>query len=113
MPPHLLRYEGRDALAILFANYIQPDSIHYPGRLRLVPTAANRHLAAATYVRSGGEAATDSSASTRSRSRMGSCAGSRPSAASRSDRSVSFEACKRGTTSTETDEFVADPSRIG
>jgi RNA polymerase sigma-70 factor (ECF subfamily) len=55
MPPHLLRYEGRDALAILFANYIQPDSIHYPGRLRLVPTAANRHPAAATYVRSAGD----------------------------------------------------------
>ena len=51
MPPNSLRYEGRDALVRLFANYIYPDSIHYPGELRRVETAANRQPASATYLR--------------------------------------------------------------
>ena len=51
MPPHPLRYQGRDALTTLFANFIRPDAVHYPGPLRLVPTAANRQPAAATYLR--------------------------------------------------------------
>jgi RNA polymerase sigma-70 factor, ECF subfamily len=51
MPPHLLRYEGHDALTTLFANYIRSDSIHYPGHLRLVATAANRQPSAAVYLR--------------------------------------------------------------
>jgi RNA polymerase sigma-70 factor, ECF subfamily len=51
MPPNPLRYEGRDALVSLFANYIYPDSIHYPGELRRVETAANRQPASATYLR--------------------------------------------------------------
>jgi RNA polymerase sigma-70 factor (ECF subfamily) len=55
MPPHLLRYEGRDALTTLFANYIRPDSMHYPGALRLVATAANRLPAAAAYLRRPGD----------------------------------------------------------
>jgi RNA polymerase sigma-70 factor, ECF subfamily len=55
MPPHLLRYEGREALTTLFANYIRPDSLHYPGSLRLVATAANRQPAAAAYLRAPGE----------------------------------------------------------
>jgi len=51
MPPNPLRYEGREALLTLFANYIHPDSIHYPGELRRVATAANRQPASATYLR--------------------------------------------------------------
>jgi RNA polymerase sigma-70 factor (ECF subfamily) len=51
MPPNLLRYEGRNALTTLFANYIYPDSVHYPGPLRRVATAANRQPASATYLR--------------------------------------------------------------
>ena len=51
MPPHPLRYVGRDALATLFSNFIRPDAVHYPGPLRLVPTAANRQPAAASYLR--------------------------------------------------------------
>jgi hypothetical protein len=55
MPPHLLRFEGREALTTLFANYIRPDSLHYPGELRWVPTAANRQPASATYLRWRGD----------------------------------------------------------
>jgi RNA polymerase sigma-70 factor, ECF subfamily len=51
MPPNPLRYEGREALVTLFANYIHPDSIHYPGELRRVESAANRQPASATYLR--------------------------------------------------------------
>ena len=51
MPPNPLRYEGREALVTVFANYIHPDSIHYPGELRRVETAANRQPASATYLR--------------------------------------------------------------
>jgi RNA polymerase sigma-70 factor, ECF subfamily len=56
MPPYPLRYEGRDALTTLFANYIRSDAVHYSGPLRLVPTAANRQPAAATYLRRPGDA---------------------------------------------------------
>jgi RNA polymerase sigma-70 factor (ECF subfamily) len=55
MPPHPLRYQGRHALTILFANYTQPGSMHYPGSLRLVATAANRQPAAASYLRRPGD----------------------------------------------------------
>jgi RNA polymerase sigma-70 factor (ECF subfamily) len=51
MPPNPLRYEGRDALVTLFTNYVYPDSIHHPGELRRVETAANRQPASATYLR--------------------------------------------------------------
>jgi RNA polymerase sigma-70 factor, ECF subfamily len=51
MPPHLLWYEGRDAIATRFARYIDPDSPEYPGQVRLVPTVANRQPAAVTYLR--------------------------------------------------------------
>jgi len=56
MPPYLLWYEGgRDAVAAIFARYIDPGSPEYPGRLRLVPTAANRQPAAAGYLRRPGD----------------------------------------------------------
>jgi RNA polymerase sigma-70 factor (ECF subfamily) len=55
MPPHLLWYQGRDAMVTLFANYIRPDSMHYPGELRFVAMAANRQPAAATYLRRTGD----------------------------------------------------------
>ena len=57
MPPHLLWYDGRDAMVTLFDNYIHPSSPHYPGQLRFVPTAANRQPAAATYLRRTGDTA--------------------------------------------------------
>jgi hypothetical protein len=44
-----------DALTTLFANYIRPDSMHYPGALRMVATTANRQLAAAAYVQRRGD----------------------------------------------------------
>ena len=51
MPPYPSWYEGRAAVAAVFARYIDPDSPDYPGHIRLVPTAANRQLAAAAYLR--------------------------------------------------------------
>jgi RNA polymerase sigma-70 factor, ECF subfamily len=51
MPPHLLWYDGRGAVATNFARYIDPGSPSYPGHLRMVPTAANRQPAAAVYLR--------------------------------------------------------------
>jgi RNA polymerase sigma-70 factor, ECF subfamily len=51
MPPHPLWYEGRAAVAMRFARYIDPGSPEYPGHLRVVPTAANRQPAMATYLR--------------------------------------------------------------
>jgi RNA polymerase sigma-70 factor, ECF subfamily len=55
MPPNPLRYEGREALVTLFANYISPGSLHYPGPLRRLGTAANRQPASATYLRRRGD----------------------------------------------------------
>lgn len=55
MPPYLRWDEGRDAVATIFARYIDPDSPDYPSRLRLVPTAANRQPAAAGYLRRPGD----------------------------------------------------------
>jgi RNA polymerase sigma-70 factor (ECF subfamily) len=55
MPPHLLRYEGREDLVTLFANYIRADSPNSPGDLRTVATAANRQPAVAVYLRRPGE----------------------------------------------------------
>jgi RNA polymerase sigma-70 factor, ECF subfamily len=55
MPPYLWWYEGRDAVATIFARYIDPGSPDYPGHLRLVPTAANRQPAAAGYLRRPGD----------------------------------------------------------
>jgi RNA polymerase sigma-70 factor, ECF subfamily len=51
MPPYLWWYEGRDAVATIFARYIDPGSPDHPGHLRLVPTAANRQAAAARRYR--------------------------------------------------------------
>jgi RNA polymerase sigma-70 factor (ECF subfamily) len=51
MPPHLLWYDGRDAVAANFARYIDPGSPAYPGQLRVVATAANRQPAMAVYLR--------------------------------------------------------------
>ena len=55
MPPHLLWYDGREAMLALFANYIRPTSMHYPGALRFVATAANRQPAVATYLKRAGD----------------------------------------------------------
>jgi RNA polymerase sigma-70 factor (TIGR02960 family) len=48
MPPHPYLYEGRDALAPLMAAAMGPEAL---GEWRLVPTRANRHPAAASYLR--------------------------------------------------------------
>jgi RNA polymerase sigma-70 factor (ECF subfamily) len=55
MPPHLRWYQGRKAVAALFARYIEPGSPNYPGHLRCVPAAANRLPAAAFYLRRPGD----------------------------------------------------------
>jgi RNA polymerase sigma-70 factor, ECF subfamily len=55
MPPHLLWYDGREAMTTLFARYIDPAAPNYPGQLRLVPTAANRQPAVAVYLRRKGD----------------------------------------------------------
>jgi RNA polymerase sigma-70 factor, ECF subfamily len=55
MPPHLLWYDGREAMVTLFARYIHPTSPNYPGQLRCVPTAANRLPAVAVYLRREGD----------------------------------------------------------
>jgi RNA polymerase sigma-70 factor, ECF subfamily len=51
MPPHPLWYDGRDAVALNFARYIDPGSPAYPGQLGMVATAANRQPAMAVYLR--------------------------------------------------------------
>jgi RNA polymerase sigma-70 factor (ECF subfamily) len=55
MPPHLLWYDGRTAVATRFARYIDPSSPEYPGHVQLVPTSANSQPAAAVYLRARGE----------------------------------------------------------
>jgi RNA polymerase sigma-70 factor, ECF subfamily len=55
MPPYPLWYDGREAVATVFARYIDPASPMYPGQLRCVPTAANRLPAVAFYLRRAGD----------------------------------------------------------
>jgi RNA polymerase sigma-70 factor (ECF subfamily) len=55
MPPYPLWYDGRGAMATVFARYIDPASPNYPGQLRLVATAANRLPAVAFYLRRAGD----------------------------------------------------------
>ena len=52
MPPQPTLYEGRAALAGFFAEAFGPGAA---GEFRLVPTRANRHPAAANYVRRPGD----------------------------------------------------------
>jgi RNA polymerase sigma-70 factor (TIGR02960 family) len=52
MPPLPFLYEGRDQIAALMASAFGEDSI---GTWRLVPIRANRHPAAASYLRAPGE----------------------------------------------------------
>ena len=53
MPPEPERYDGRDAVAALYAEVAFADSV--PGDWRLLPTRANRQPAAANYRRRPGE----------------------------------------------------------
>ena len=55
MPPQPLWYRGRDAIATLLAQSIEPASPDYIGHFRLVPTRANRQPAAANYLRRPGD----------------------------------------------------------
>jgi RNA polymerase sigma-70 factor (ECF subfamily) len=52
MPPQPTHYEGRLALTSLFNDAFGAEG---PGEFRLVPTMANRQLAAANYVRAPGD----------------------------------------------------------
>jgi RNA polymerase sigma-70 factor (ECF subfamily) len=55
MPPHLLWYDGREAMVTVFARYIHPASPNYPGQLRCIAAAANRQPAVAVYLRREGD----------------------------------------------------------
>jgi RNA polymerase sigma-70 factor, ECF subfamily len=55
MPPHLLWYDGRQAMVTLFARYLHPTSPNYPGQLRFLAAAANRQPAVAVYLRREGD----------------------------------------------------------
>src|SRR5207247_614339 len=52
MPPQPTRYEGRDAVARFFTDAF---GVNAEGEFRLVPTRANRHPAAANYLRAWGD----------------------------------------------------------
>jgi RNA polymerase sigma-70 factor (TIGR02960 family) len=52
MPPQPLLFEGRDAIATLMARAFDDPQL---GDWRLVPTRANRHPAAASYLRAPGD----------------------------------------------------------
>ena len=52
MPPHPFLYEGREAIRSLMRTAFGPEA---PGAWRLVPTAANRQPAAASYLRAHGD----------------------------------------------------------
>jgi RNA polymerase sigma-70 factor (ECF subfamily) len=52
MPPHPWRYEGREAVLTLFEA---GTGYNGPGEWRLLPTAANRQLATASYLRAWGD----------------------------------------------------------
>jgi len=51
MPPAPLWFDGRDAIARLFALF----PMHFHGRVTMVPTAANRQPATAAYLRPHGQ----------------------------------------------------------
>jgi RNA polymerase sigma-70 factor, ECF subfamily len=52
MPPQPTHYEGRPAVGQFFVDAFGPNR---PGDFRLVPTTANRHPAAANYLRAWGD----------------------------------------------------------
>jgi RNA polymerase sigma-70 factor (ECF subfamily) len=52
MPPALMWFDGRRSVMALYEQLLGPDSF---GDFRLVPTAANRQLAAAAYLRARGK----------------------------------------------------------
>jgi RNA polymerase sigma-70 factor (TIGR02960 family) len=52
MPPHPFLYEGRDAIVPLMRQAFDDPNM---GEWRLVPTRANRHPAAASYLRAPGD----------------------------------------------------------
>jgi RNA polymerase sigma-70 factor, ECF subfamily len=54
MPPNPMWFAGRDAIAGFLAQSLDPESPHYFGHWRSVPTRANRQLAYAGYVRRPG-----------------------------------------------------------
>jgi RNA polymerase sigma-70 factor (ECF subfamily) len=55
MPPFPMWYQGRDAVVATLATSWRPDSPHYVGRFRMVPTRANGQPAVAGYVCGHGE----------------------------------------------------------
>ena len=55
MPPTPSWFEGREAIAGLFASWLDPASPGYVGEVRRVPIGANRQPAFAGYLRRPGE----------------------------------------------------------
>jgi RNA polymerase sigma-70 factor (ECF subfamily) len=55
MPPYLMWYVGRDAIAATLARSWDPASPAYQGEWRVVPTGANLQPAAASYLRRPGD----------------------------------------------------------
>lgn len=55
MPPYPMWFQGRDAVCQALATSWDPDSPHYVGRFRMVPTRANQRPAVATYLRGPGD----------------------------------------------------------
>jgi RNA polymerase sigma-70 factor (ECF subfamily) len=56
MPPYREWFEGREVIITFLSPYIDPRSPDYMGRLRFVPSRANRQPAVAFYLRRPGEA---------------------------------------------------------
>lgn len=55
MPPTPSWFEGRQAIAALFASWLDPGSPEYVGEVRHLPIAANRQLGSAGYLRRPGD----------------------------------------------------------
>jgi RNA polymerase sigma-70 factor, ECF subfamily len=55
MPPTPSWFDGREAIAALFASWLDPQSPAYVGEVRRVPVGANRQPGSAGYLRRPGD----------------------------------------------------------
>jgi RNA polymerase sigma-70 factor (ECF subfamily) len=55
MPPYPMWFAGRDAIVTAMTPGFDPGSSRYMGDWLMVPVAANRHPAAAAYLRAPGD----------------------------------------------------------
>ena len=55
MPPTPSWFGGREAIAALFASWLDPESPAYVGEVRRMPIGANRQLGSAGYIRRPGD----------------------------------------------------------